>query len=91
MKVRMKELCKEKGITQKELAKRLGVTDIWLRAALKGNPTLSTLLRVSEALDVEVAELFAPKCTFSAFVYDNGDVRHFTSKEELKAYIGQEK
>lgn len=44
--LRVKELLKSKGLTAKELAVRLGITDIALRASLKGNPTIGTLCAV---------------------------------------------
>ncbi|HIR73802.1 MAG TPA: helix-turn-helix transcriptional regulator [Candidatus Coprenecus pullicola] len=59
MGLRIKELLKEKGMMHKELAEKLGVTDIALRASLKGNPTISTLEKVADALGVSVPELFA--------------------------------
>lgn len=59
MELRIKEICKEKGILQKELADKIGVTDIALRASLKGNPTVGTLEKVAKALDVTITELFA--------------------------------
>lgn len=59
--LKVKELLKSKGLTAKELAGRLGVTDIALRASLKGNPTIGTLERVADALGVSVAELFEPQ------------------------------
>ena len=58
MGLRIKELLKEKGMMHKELAEK-GVTDIALRASLKGNPTISTLEKVADALGVSVPELFA--------------------------------
>lgn len=61
MELRLKEILKEKGVLHKELAERLGVTDIALRASLKGNPTIGTLERVADALGVPVAELFEPQ------------------------------
>lgn len=61
MELRLKEILKEKGVLHKELAERLGVTDIALRASLKGNPTIGTLERVADALGVSVAELFEPQ------------------------------
>lgn len=63
MDLRIKELLKEKGLLHKELAEKLGVTDIALRASLKGNPTVGTLEKVAAALDVSVPELFAPQPT----------------------------
>ena len=59
MELRIKELLKEKGVMHKELAERLGVTDIALRASLKGNHTIGTLEKVANVLGVEVPELFA--------------------------------
>lgn len=58
MELRIKELCKAKGILQKELAQKIGVTDIALRASLKGNPTIGTLEKVANALGVNITELF---------------------------------
>lgn len=58
MQLRIKELLKEKGLLHKELAEKLGVSDIALRASLKGNPTIGTLKKVANALNVPVSELF---------------------------------
>lgn len=58
MELRIKEVCKEKGILQKDLAEKLGITDIALRASLKGNPTIGTLEKVAKALDVPFTDLF---------------------------------
>ncbi len=63
MDLRIKELLKEKGLLHKELAEKLGVSDIALRASLKGNPTIGTLEKIAAALDVSVPELFAPQPT----------------------------
>ena len=43
MNFRIKEICKEKGILFKDLAARLGITDVGLRQSLQGNPTIGTL------------------------------------------------
>lgn len=58
MKLRIKELCKSKGVLQKEIAEKIGITDIALRASLKGNPTIGTLEKVANALGVNLIELF---------------------------------
>lgn len=59
--LRIKEILKERGITYKEMAARLGTSDIALRASLRGNPTMKTLEKVAEVLCVEVPELFKPR------------------------------
>lgn len=58
--LRVAELCKEKGITQQALAKKLGIQYQSLYAALNGNPKMDTLEKIAEALNVSVVELFAP-------------------------------
>ena len=41
---RIKELCQERGITQKELAEKMGISDISLNKTLRGEyPQLQTL------------------------------------------------
>ena len=71
MELRIKEVCKEKGMLFKDLAEKIGITDIALRASLKGNPTIGTLEKVATALEVPITDLFeqpekdyinCPKC-----------------------------
>ena len=60
MNLRLKELCKQKGITQKELANVLGVTEITLTRVNSGTCSLSLLERIATALNVPIQELFNP-------------------------------
>ena len=63
MELRVKELCKEKGLQMQELADKLGITRITLTRNISGNPTISTLENIPAALGVSVPELFAPQPT----------------------------
>lgn len=57
--VRIKELCKERGIMMKDLAEKLGITPTGLSKSVgQEYPQLQTLERIANALRVEVAELF---------------------------------
>ena len=58
--MRIKEILKEKGMTQKDLAKLMGVTNGALSQQINGTPTLDTLRRIADALGVDVGELFVP-------------------------------
>lgn len=71
--MRVKEILKKKGITARELAAKLGMTETGLSIAIgeKGNPPLKRLQEIANALNVPVSELFAapkegeitcPKC-----------------------------
>ena len=61
MALRIKEILKEKGQTQKDLAQRMGVAEISLSRSINGNPNLETLQKIADALEVDISELFAPK------------------------------
>ncbi len=61
MEIRIKELCQQHGTTQKELAVKLGVSEMTLSRAVKGNTSLSLLEKIACGLGVEVSELFTPK------------------------------
>lgn len=87
MELRIKELCKEKGITQKDLAEKSGFSRVGLAKAISGNPTIGTLQKVADALGVEFLELFAPKDDFVAMVSLGGETKRFDSVEALAEYI----
>lgn len=86
MEFRIKEICKSKGILMKDLAAKMGITDIGLRQSLRGNPTIGTLEKIATILDVEVADLFRPSYDFIAFVRDRGETFTFTDRKEFKVY-----
>lgn len=58
--MRIKELLREKGITAKELASIIGMTETGLSIAMgeNGNPPLKRLEQIASALGVPVIELF---------------------------------
>lgn len=56
---RIKDILKEKGITQQELADRLGVTRSAIVKTLAGNPSQETLERIANILDIPMWQLFA--------------------------------
>lgn len=58
--LRIKDLLKEKGVTAKELAERIGVSQPAISFAINGNPTVETLEKIAKALDVTIHELFEP-------------------------------
>ncbi|MDR1340798.1 MAG: helix-turn-helix domain-containing protein [Prevotellaceae bacterium] len=69
--LRIKEVIKEKGLTVKEVANKLGMSSPSLSDAINGNPTVEKVERIAEAIGVPVAELFerpstdviiCPKC-----------------------------
>lgn len=57
MDYRIKDICKEKGLLFKDLAKKMGVSDVTLRHSINHNPTMATLEKISNALGVSVSDL----------------------------------
>lgn len=87
MKLRTKQILREKGKTFQWLSAELGVSDTALRASLNGNPTLATLGKVAAALGVDITELFAPSGRFCAFVETRDALHKFTDKQKLLDFL----
>jgi transcriptional regulator with XRE-family HTH domain len=60
--LRLKEIMNLKGISREDLANKVGVsmTTISNISSEKNLPTISLLLQLAEALDVDVREMFVP-------------------------------
>lgn len=81
MKEIVKHLCKEKGITLKDLAEKIGIARESLTRALDGNPTLSTIQGIATALDVNITDLFEQPEQASEFMCPNCGTRLTVSKK----------
>ena len=66
--LRIKQICKQRGITQKQLANTIGISAVGLAKALAGNTTIGTLEKIASALGVSVAELFEAPAADSAVI-----------------------
>lgn len=89
--MRIKDLLKEKGMSQKNLANKIGITEVGMTKLLSSeNPRLETLKKISSALNVEVWELLTPttdKVEFTAMIKDGDEMMCFYSIEELKKWV----
>lgn len=56
----VKFLCRQQGITMRELAEKMEIAPESLSRAINGNPQLTTITRIAECLNVEVMDLFNP-------------------------------
>lgn len=75
--LRIKEVAKEKGISITELAQMVGVKQVTLSRTINGNPTIETLRKIAEALDIDVRELITPtkeKTTTATPLYIKNEV-----------------
>ena len=61
MELRIKQILRERNITQQQLADMLGITRSAITQQLAGKPSLVTLEKIAEALGVEMWELFTSR------------------------------
>ena len=87
MPLKIKEVAKSKGMTMAQIAEKLGINPITLSQSLNGNPTLSRLTEVADALGVDVGELFvqprAGKEEIHGCLFFDGDPVVVKNKDEL--------
>ena len=68
--LRIKEICKEKGVTQAEIAQRIGTSPSSFTQVVKGNLSIDMLQKIAVALGVTISDLIkeentslsCPKC-----------------------------
>lgn len=70
MQLRVKEVCKEKGITFNELCDKIGISRQSLSKSLTNNPTSDRITEVANALGCEEHELIETSDKYSHF-YDD--------------------
>lgn len=59
MELRIKEIIKEKGYTIKSLSEKMNINRVNLSNMINGNPTVETLEKIADALNVPITELFS--------------------------------
>lgn len=85
---KVKELCRNKGITIKELAEKMGIAPESLSRAINGNPQLSTIRKIAEALGVSITDMFdRSDDELLAIVVCAGKTQTATTKAELKKIV----
>ena len=58
---RIKEIRNKKGLTQEQLSEKMEINPKYLSSIERGNenPTLNTLIKLSESLEVDLGEIFS--------------------------------
>ncbi len=64
----IKGIIKQKGLTMEEVAERMGISRVTLSQTLSGNPTMSTLQRIADALGCKVGEFFLDELEEKNFI-----------------------
>lgn len=56
--MRIRDIIEQKGITTKELAERMGISQSALNQHISGNPSIKVLTSIASNLGVDIWELF---------------------------------
>lgn len=99
--LRIKDILKEKGLTSKALAEKLGKAPQYINNVINGGKgvSLNTLNDIAEELKVPFSSLFADYASledvtgsgdFVAFVKDGKNIYHADSWQELKEFVDRE-
>ena len=70
--LRLKEVLKEKEVTGKDLAEKVGLSETAMSNIVKGQslPRQEVLLKIAQTLDVDIRELFYPTKESTATLED---------------------
>ena len=84
-KLRVKEICKEKGITLAVLADKMGVTASAVTQYLKSdNVSSATLIKVADILGVKLDDLVVREGgSINGFVDVNGHIYRINNKDDV--------
>jgi len=85
--LRIKEVAKSKNINLEQLAAILQINRVTLSRTISGNPTVETLTKIANALDVEISELFSSSkgnTKLNGYVEYQNEVYRINSKKDLE-------
>jgi len=85
MELRIKEVAKQKGMQLKDIAEKMGIARESLTRTINGNPTIDTLVKIADALEVDVIELFPQpnQNHVTGYLEYHGEVIKINSNDDL--------
>ncbi|MCD8433362.1 helix-turn-helix transcriptional regulator [Tenacibaculum finnmarkense genomovar ulcerans] len=84
----VKSIIKSKGYTVTLFAEKLGMSQVSLSRIINGNPTIETLQKIADVLDVDIKELFVSTKDGSSKiqVIINDKLKTFATIEDFKIF-----
>lgn len=84
--LRIQEVCKEKGMTMQDLAKRMNKSYQALYASIGNNPTLGRLDEIAVALGVPTIELFKKDEDIKVIIEYRGKTKYLTKSDLIDIF-----
>lgn len=85
MQNRIKDVLKEKGVSQKVLASKVGMTEVGISKAVNGTASKSTLEKIAVALDVAYEDLLSKDVRYAKYGSDKTPLR--LGEFEIPCYV----
>lgn len=85
MQNRIKDVLKEKGVSQKVLASKVGMTEVGISKAVNGTASKSTLEKIAVALDVAYEDLLSKDIRYAKYGSDKTPLR--LGEFEIPCYV----
>jgi len=90
VKLRIKEILKLRGMTMLQLAEELNINRVNLSSSINGNPTIATLEKIANILEVNLSELFAKPVAehvVSGYLEYNGEIHKIESISDVENFV----
>lgn len=88
MKYKIKEICKDKGVKLEDLASGIGTSQASISRIItgNGNPTMDSLERIANFLNVRVSDLFLND-GIVGFIKTNGNTHEINSISDIEKLL----
>ena len=88
MEIKLKEVCKAKGVTLAQIADKLDISRETLSRSINGNISLNRLNEIADILDVKVTELISVN-QLSGFVEFHGTIHRIQSVQDIERLLDE--
>lgn len=83
---RIKQIAKEKGMKMSDIAQVMNINPVNFSASINGNPTVGTLNKIANILEVDIYELFTYSQTakeVTGYLEVNGEIIKISSRSDI--------
>lgn len=83
---RIKQIAKDKGLKMSDIAREMGINPVNFSTSINRNPTLGTLYKIANTLDVELYELLQfrkPIQEVTGYLEVRGEIIKINTKHDI--------
>ena len=81
---RIKQIAKERGMKMSDIANALGINPVNFSASINGNPTVHTLEKIAEVLNVTISDFFEkPDSEVTGYLEVKGEIKKISNRSDI--------